>query len=304
MKTFCFLMLIVLLSCGKTQSASIGDAAPGVALERWIKGSPFRIAPGTNIYVVEFWATWCPPCNRSIPHITEMQKKYAANGVIILGISDEKVAEVSKFVAGKGDSMNYRVAVDSSKRTFRSWMTSYGESGIPHAFVVGTNGLVLWHGFPDEDLDAVLEKIVSGKFDLERAKNREAGDRLVVQYTSAVSRPNSAEKAAPLGDKILSDFTKDWRIANHLARAILTDPAVRSRDLALALRATTKATELTQNRSADALEMHARALYANGKKLEAIEVQKKCLALSDPEEKAEREKFLAIYEKGASQPKP
>jgi thiol-disulfide isomerase/thioredoxin len=291
------LLVIAALTSG---AASIGDPAPPLTVEKWVKGSPFRIAPGTNIFVVEFWATWCGPCRRSIPHLTEMQKKYGDKGVIFLGVSEEPLSDVGPFVASQGDNMAYRVGVDTSQRTLRAWMTAYGENGIPHAFIVNTNGIVVWHDYPDEDLDHALETLISGTFDLEYERNRETGGRLVLGYTALVKKPNAVAQAAPTGNKILSDYSRDWVIPYDLAKAILTDPAVRSRDLDLALRATTRATELTHQRGYQALAMHARALFANGKKQEAATTQKKALDLcDDPEDRPKLQQFLALYEKGA-----
>jgi thiol-disulfide isomerase/thioredoxin len=300
-RTLSIALLSILIATGlDAAAAALGDPAPPISIERWIKGAPVRVGRGTNVYVVEFWATWCGPCKRSIPHLTELQNEYAGKGVILLGISSEPAADVTPFVAGQGNGMAYRVGVDPSERTFNSWMPAYGESGIPHAFVVGTNGTVIWHGYPDEDLDRALREITTGRFDAEFERNSDLGARLVRQYTAAVKRPNAAAAAAPAADKILSDYTKDWRVAHYLARAILTDPEVRSRDLELALRATTKAIELTRQHSAHALAMHARALYANGRKAEAVEAQKKAIALStDAQDRSELEKFLAVFEKGA-----
>ena len=291
-------VLVILTALG-SRAASVGDPAPPLTVERWIKGTPVKIVPGTNIFVVEFWATWCPPCRRSIPHMTEMQKKYAAKGVIFVGVSSEPANDVVPFVAGQGDNMAYRVAVDSSERSMRAWLNAYGETGIPHAFIVNTNGTVVWHDFPDEYLDRALEKLTSGTFDFEQERKRETGNRLVKQYVAMVKKANAAAAAAPVGDKILSDYSPHWWIPYDLAKAILTDPAVRSRDLDLALRATTKAVEMTQQHSSSALAMHARALYANGKKPEAVAMQKKALELcDDPEDRPELEKFLALYSKG------
>lgn len=297
-----FAITVGLVLCNTTShAASIGDAAPPLPIERWIKGTPVKVGPGANLFVVEFWATWCGPCKRSIPHLTQVQKKYADQGVIVIGVSDEAVATVQPFVTAQGASMDYRVAVDSSQRSLQNWHTAFGAEGIPHAFVVNTNGVVLWHGFPSEDLDRTLDKILAGTFDLERAKRKEAGDRLVLQYTALVTRANTTAKAAPLGDKILTEFSPDWRIPHHLAKTIMTDPTVRSRDLPLALRATTLATEMTKERSSDALALHGRALFANGKKTEGIAKLKEALALStDPEDKAEFQKTLNMLEKAAA----
>ncbi len=294
-------VLSTALSAICSQAGSIGDAAPPLNVEYWVKGQPVKVEPGNNIFVVEFWATWCGPCKRTIPHLTEVQKRFANKGVVIIGVSDEKLATVQPFVATQGDGMAYRVAVDSSKKSLQNWHLAFGGTGIPHAFVVNTNGMMMWHGFPNEELDRTLEKILAGTFDLERAKSKEAGDRLVLQYTAQVSKPNSGAQAASLGEKILADYTQDWRIANHLAKAILTEKSVKSRDLPLALRATTKAVGMTKRRSSDALEMHARAQFANGSKPEAIQTVKEALAVcKDPGDRADLQKLLAQFEKNAA----
>ena len=298
------LMVSVLLLAGligTAHAARIGDPAPPLRVERWVKGAPVRITPGTNIYVVEFWATWCPPCRKSIPHLTELQKEYGPKGVTVIGISSEKVEEVVPFVNSQGANMNYRVAVDSSGTSMKAWMDAYGQTGIPHAFIVDRLGKVAWHGFPSDELDSTLEKMTEGKFDIKQAQGFENGNRAVEQYRAAVLKPKTAERAAAFGQKIVDDLATDWRVPYRLARVILTDPEVRSRDLELALKASAKAVEMTDRRSSDALEMHARALFATGKKTEAITVQKEAIEkTTEPGELAELKKFLAIYEKGSA----
>ncbi len=294
---------LYLLFLVAASAAQIGHPAPPLAVQKWIKGSPVKISPGTNIFVVEFWATWCGPCKKSIPHITQMQKKYSDRGVIFVGVSDEPIATVESFVAGQGDNMSYRVATDSSKRNVTSWLKAFEAPGIPHAYVISTNGLVLWHGFPNEDLDRTLEKILTGKFDMALAQNKEIGERLLENYEVTVRQPMSVLRAAPTGEKILANYSKDWRVAYRLAHLILVDNSIRSRDFDLALKATTMAIELTQNHSSDALALHARALFAKGKRIEAIETQKQSIAICrDVEAKREREKLLAYFQKNAQEP--
>src|SRR6202051_1011867 len=61
--------------------------------------------------LVEFWATWCPPCRKSIPHLNEIYSKYKGKGLQIVGITDEDKATVQKFL--KQIPMDYNVAINT-----------------------------------------------------------------------------------------------------------------------------------------------------------------------------------------------
>lgn len=140
----------------------LGDAASPLAGLTWVKGSPVTITPG-KVYVVEFWATWCPPCRRSIPHLTELQEKHADN-VVIVGITNEEIGVVKPFVEEKGDEMDYHVAVDTADKAINDYMLAFNRNTIPTAFVVDTEGKIVWVGNPLEDLDTVLDQVVAGTY--------------------------------------------------------------------------------------------------------------------------------------------
>ena len=70
----------------------LGDPAYPLVGLTFVKGEPVEFTPG-KVYVVEFWATWCPPCKDSIPHLTELSKKYEDQGVVIIGITNENVRD-------------------------------------------------------------------------------------------------------------------------------------------------------------------------------------------------------------------
>jgi thiol-disulfide isomerase/thioredoxin len=97
-----FLNIFVVASLGATPliAAELGDPAAELNIARWVKGEPVHVAASGdhNVYVVEFWATWCPPCRASIPHLTELQKPFRDQKVIMVGISDEKEETVASFV--------------------------------------------------------------------------------------------------------------------------------------------------------------------------------------------------------------
>ena len=58
------------------QTLKLGDPAPKLEVKEFVKGDPLKGFEPGKTYVVEFWATWCGPCRTSIPHLTELQKKY------------------------------------------------------------------------------------------------------------------------------------------------------------------------------------------------------------------------------------
>ena len=152
------------------RAGELGDPAAPLKISEWIKGGPVDLAAvkDKQVVVVEFWATWCPPCRTSIPHLTEMQKKF--KDVIFVGVSDEKPDVVKKFVKQMGDKMDYVVAIDDDDQTSKGYMAAFDIGGIPHAFVVGKDGRILWQGHPMAGLEEVLDEIVTGKYDLAAAQ--------------------------------------------------------------------------------------------------------------------------------------
>src|SRR5262245_57999250 len=92
-----------------------GAPAPTLAVEKWVKGAPVQEFAKGKVYVVEFWATWCPPCIASMPHLSELQRTYKDKGVTIIGMTSidsrgNDLAAVEKMVADKGAGMDYTVA--------------------------------------------------------------------------------------------------------------------------------------------------------------------------------------------------
>jgi len=114
---------------------------------------------GNTVFVLEFWATWCPPCRTSIPHLSKVQEKYKDKNVIFIGITNEDAKAVKPFVEQMGAKMDYRVALDSAGTASANYMSAYGIRGIPHAFVIGKDGKVGYHGHPmDPSFETEIQK--------------------------------------------------------------------------------------------------------------------------------------------------
>lgn len=150
----------------------VGDVAPPFVHGTWLKGQPVAALAKGQIYVVEFWATWCGPCKVSMPHLSELAKTYKGKatfiGVDILekGKSPEAIEKnVAAFVKAKGDAMAYLVCRDTPDGAmYKTWMQAAGEEGIPLAFIVDGSGRIVWKGHP-MTMEKVVEAVVAGTFD-------------------------------------------------------------------------------------------------------------------------------------------
>jgi thiol-disulfide isomerase/thioredoxin len=194
------------LLCPALTAAELGDPAAPLVIAEWIKGDAVDLAAvkGKKVVVVEFWATWCGPCRTSIPHLTELQKKFQDRGVVFVGVSDETAAKVKPFVDGMGEKMDYTVAVDSNRKTFAGYMGAYGINGIPHAFIVDKEGRIAWHGHPMSGLDKALERIAANTFNLAAEKKRDTAQRQLQEYFERAARGDSDEQLAALGQQLLA----------------------------------------------------------------------------------------------------
>lgn len=144
----------------------VGSPAPKLELSKWIKGESVSSFEEGKVYVVEFWATWCPPCVKSIPHLTKLQKQHKDSAVIIGVASSERgsdpLPKLEKFVKDKGAEMDYRIAFDPDRKAGTDYLAAAGVGTIPTAFVVDGKGNVAWFGNPlDNDFDKALETAVT-----------------------------------------------------------------------------------------------------------------------------------------------
>ena len=89
--------------------------------------------------VVNFWATWCPPCKREIPDLIELYKKYKKEGLVVIGISiDEEGWEAVKPFIEK-TKIPYPVVLAD-----QNVVRDYGNfDGIPATFFIDSNGIIV-----------------------------------------------------------------------------------------------------------------------------------------------------------------
>ena len=268
------------------EPGELGMKAPSLQVKAWIKGQPitWEDAGDTNIYVVEFWATWCGPCKVSIPELTKLQKKFKDRGVKFVGVSNEESETVIPFVKRMGDSMEYTVVTDLDQKTSSAYMAAFKAQGIPHSFIVGRDRRILWEGHPMMGLEQAVEQVVNGTFDLANAKSQGQLQKDFQQYFTLVCTVGSSPEADRVGQSILSNASKNASALWRFSGLILEDPRVKHRDLKLALEAAQKASLLTSNKESAILQTYARALSMNAQPDEAIKTQERAIAAATSEE--------------------
>jgi thiol-disulfide isomerase/thioredoxin len=141
-----------------------------------MRGPEIKGLVPNQIYVVEFWATWCGPCLRALPHISELQKKYKDKVTFVaVSVWEYDQADLKPFWDKHGSSFGCAVATDfieSGKSSrdggffAKEWLAKAGIQAIPSTFIINGDGRIAWIGHP-LDMDEPLSQIVSGDYKIE-----------------------------------------------------------------------------------------------------------------------------------------
>ncbi len=192
------------------KTLTIGDKAAAIDIEHWVMGDKVKRLEKGEVYVIEFWATWCGPCRASMPHISKLQDEYGDKATVI-SVSDEELDVVTDFL-GKADKENvtwrekvhYRLTTDPDESVKKDYFKAAGQRGIPTAFIVGRSGLIEWIGHP-MSMDEPLAAVVNDTWDREEyAEKWERQQKLsgVQRELSMAQRQGEWEKAWELVEKM------------------------------------------------------------------------------------------------------
>lgn len=100
-----------------------------------LEGKPWsRKSLAGKVVLVNFWATWCPPCRKEMPDLESLYKQFKKQGLVILAISDEDVSKVKPFIAEQG--VSYTVLLDPGRKV----NTLFHVMGIPKTFIYDRSG--------------------------------------------------------------------------------------------------------------------------------------------------------------------
>ena len=116
----------------------VGDSAPDFTVVadngRTVSLDDF----GGRLLILNFWATWCPPCIQEMPSLDELQKRFKDSGVVVLGLSVDKNEKDYRNLLSKAN-VSFLTARDPENRINQE----YGTFKFPETYIISKNGKVI-----------------------------------------------------------------------------------------------------------------------------------------------------------------
>jgi peroxiredoxin len=308
----------------------VGSKAPALAPKKVVQGEMPDLNTEKGCVIVEFWATWCGPCNRAIPHMNRLYKELKDRGLQVIAVSDEKEKTVTDFLKKKDQGMTYPVASDEDGETDEKWLRASGQAGIPCAFIVGRGGKVLWIGNPLSDqFEPTVRKALTGRFDPDGRESMEPaikaarkcaevrnwseaykhyGDAIDMDAALALDVTQERFKATLLKQKDpkaayawLTETAKkkyggDPEAVVELVTMVVKDPEVQPRDLDAAA---AMAEDMGSKGGHRSMEVKALVAFAKGDLTSAVDLQTDAWMTAEPVDKATAKRTLDEYRAAA-----
>jgi peroxiredoxin len=114
-----------------------------------------------RVVILDFWATWCPPCVAEIPHLNELAAKYGEKGLTVIGVSVDRKGKTAVEEFKVKSPINYTVALFTPEvyDTYQSYLSPEERGGIPFAFIIDREGIIQQHFVGYKPMEIFTEAI-------------------------------------------------------------------------------------------------------------------------------------------------
>ncbi|MCY0963614.1 TlpA family protein disulfide reductase [Parathalassolituus penaei] len=152
------LVLSLLFAAMPALAIDAGSPAPQMPLQQLQQNGSHTLADfkGKVVYV-DFWASWCGPCRKSLPMLAELQQELASQGFVLVGINeDDDPALGREFLKDKNITVGVQLSDPEGKLS-----DAFGVQGMPTSYLLDRNGNVSWvhEGFTPAEIDEIRSHI-------------------------------------------------------------------------------------------------------------------------------------------------
>jgi thiol-disulfide isomerase/thioredoxin len=127
----------------------ITRTAPKLDVEKWIGEKPFTA--GKNILLF-CWTTWSQPCQKAVPELNALQKRFAEN-LVVVGVCAQEEDDLKRY---NGPAMEFSTAIDPNSKV----TATIGATSVPFVLLVNQKGVVLYQGHPAALSPEKVEKLL------------------------------------------------------------------------------------------------------------------------------------------------
>jgi thiol-disulfide isomerase/thioredoxin len=143
-----------------TQMSLLGEEAPEISVKEWIRGGPASIADFRGrVVLLEFWATWCKPCQEMFPKLKKLHEGERSQGLEVIALTRhymayrgpaESMIEERQLMLGMvtEHGVNFHVGIAEDERL----QGIYGANGLPTVVLIDRDGIIRYAGPGEDDL--------------------------------------------------------------------------------------------------------------------------------------------------------
>jgi thiol-disulfide isomerase/thioredoxin len=156
-----------------TQMNLVGQEAPEISVKEWIKGGPASLAHFRGrVVVLEFWATWCKPCQEMFPKLRKLHEREHSQGLEVIALTRhymayrgpaESMIEERQLMLGMvtEHGVNFHVGIAEDERL----QGIYGANGLPTVVLIDRNGIIRYAGPGEDDMtfNKQLQQCLEGR---------------------------------------------------------------------------------------------------------------------------------------------